>query len=378
MIERRIQGEIERRMFQGKVILLLGPRQVGKTTIFKMILENKKNVLWLNGDNPETIQLLSEITPAKWKLIIGDSKIVMIDEAQRIPDIGFKLKLLIDEIKDVQLIATGSSSFELSSEMNEPLTGRKWSYELLPFSFAEMVSATDFVMERSRLNERLIFGYYPEIVQADPKDRLDLLLQLSDSYLFKDILMWQEIKKPEKLTKLIQAISYQLGNEVSYHELGNLVGLDNETVERYIHFLEQAFVIFRLPTFSRNLRKELTKKRKIYFYDNGIRNAVIGQFQAVELRQDIGALWENFLISERNKYLSNHQIYGNRYFWRTHDQQEIDYIEERDGKLLAFEFKWNPKAKTKFSKTFTNAYPNHELAVVNRDNFELFLGLGSD
>ena len=272
------------------------------------------------------------------------------------------------------MIATGSSSFDLANEINEPLTGRKWEYRLFPVSFAEMVDYHGWLEERKQLSHRLVYGYYPEVIQSNGMEK-ELLIQLADSYLYKDILMWERLKKPEKLVKLLQALAFQLCQEVSYHELGQIVDLDNQTVERYIDLLEKSFVIFRLPPLSRNLRKELKTKRKIYFIDNGIRNAVIAQFQPVELRNDTGALWENFLISERRKHLHYARIAANTFFWRTQDQQEIDYIEESDGAFSAWEFKWNPKARARFSKTFTGNYPVRLTEVVTPENFEGFLGL---
>jgi hypothetical protein len=373
MIKRTLESQIMGRLFQGKAIILTGPRQTGKTTLLKTIFNSNPEVLWLNGDDPETRLLLDDVTTAKWLRIIGGKKIVVLDEAQRIKDIGLKLKLVTDQIPQVQVVASGSSAFELANQVNEPLTGRKWHYHLFPISYGEMEAHHGLVEELRRLPERLIFGSYPEVVNHHGQER-EVLAQLTDSYLYKDILMWQRIKKPEKLTKLLQALAYQLGNEVSFYELGQITDLDNQTVENYISLLEQTFVIFRLPPLSRNLRKELKAKRKIYFYDNGIRNAIIAQFQPLELRQDIGALWENWLISERKKLLDYHRIPANTFFWRTQDQQEIDYIEERDGRFWAYEIKWNPKSKARFSKTFTLAYPKHETNLVNRENFMDFLG----
>jgi len=243
---------------------------------------------------------------------------------------------------------------------------------LFPLSFEEMVNHHGILEEQRMLPVRLIYGYYPEIVTSKGNEK-EVLKQLTDSYLYKDILMWQGIKKPEKLLKLLQALSLQLGSEVSYHEIGQTIGLDNETVEKYIQLLEKTFVIFRLSSLNRNLRKELKRSRKIYFYDNGIRNALIANFNQPELRQDIGALWENFLISERIKTLHYKKVWYNKYFWRTHDQQEIDYIEERDGVIHGYEFKWNPKKQVRFSKTFLNAYPNSKTEVISRDNYYGFL-----
>lgn len=368
MIKRILEQRIRERLFSGKAIILIGPRQTGKTTLLNAIFGQEPGVRWLNGDDPETRLLLEDVTVLKWKRILGNSKLMVLDEAQRITDIGLKLKLITDQIADVQVVASGSSAFELANRINEPLTGRKWAYHLFPLSYAEMEAHHGFVEEHRRIPERLVYGYYPEVVNH-PGQEQEVLGQLMDSFLYKDILMWKRIQKPEKLTRLLQALAFQVGSEVSYHELGQIVDLDNQTVENYINLLEQTFVVFRLSPLSRNLRKELKRKRKIYFYDNGMRNAIIAQFQPLELRQDVGALWENWLISERKKALHYRAMHANTFFWRTQDQQEIDYIEERDGKMWAYEMKWSPKAKASFSKTFTQAYPEHELQLIHRENY---------
>ncbi|HOY03777.1 MAG TPA: ATP-binding protein [Saprospiraceae bacterium] len=368
MIKRILEQRIRSKINSGKAIILMGPRQTGKTTLLNTIFGNDPGVMWLNGDDPETRILLEDVTTLKWKRILGNSKVMVLDEAQRIADIGLKLKLVTDQIPEVQVVASGSSAFELANRINEPLTGRKWAYHLFPLSYAEMEAHHGFVEEHKRIPERLVYGYYPEVVDH-PGQEQEILSQLMDSFLYKDILMWERIQKPEKLTRLLQALAFQMGSEVSYHELGQIVDLDNQTVENYINLLEQTFVIFRLPPLSRNLRKELKRKRKIYFYDNGMRNAIIAQFQPLELRQDVGALWENWLISERKKALHYQGLHANTFFWRTQDQQEIDYIEERDGKMWAYEMKWSPKSKPSFSKTFTQAYPDHELQFLHRDNY---------
>jgi len=368
MIKRILEQRIRDKCFTGKAILLFGPRQTGKTTLLNTLFSHTPDTRWLNGDDAETRLLLEDVTLIKWKRILGNATILILDEAQRISDIGLKLKLITDQMPEVQVIASGSSAFELANQVKEPLTGRKWEFHLFPLSFEEMENHHGFVEEHRRIGERLVYGYYPEVVNHPGEER-DVLSQLADSFLYKDILMWERIKKPEKLTRLLQALAFQMGNEVSYHELGQIVDLDNQTVENYITLLEQTFIIFRLPPLSRNLRKELKRKRKIYFYDNGIRNAIIAQYQPLELRQDVGALWENWLISERKKTLHYQGIQANTFFWRTQDQQEIDYIEERDGKMWAFEMKWSSKAKPAFSKTFTQAYPEHELLCINRDNY---------
>lgn len=368
MIQRTLELRIREKLFKGKAILLFGPRQTGKTTLLNALFSQESNVRWLNGDDPETRLLLEDVSVIKWHRIIGNSKILVLDEAQRISDIGLKLKLITDQIPDVQVVASGSSSFDLANQVKEPLTGRKWEFHLFPLSYGEMENHHGFIEEHRRLNDRMIFGYYPEVVNHPGEERA-VLSQLADSFLYKDILMWDRVKRPEKLTRLLQALAYQMGNEVSYHELGQIVDLDNQTVENYITLLEQTFIIFRLSPLSRNLRKELKRKRKIYFYDNGIRNAIIAQFQPLELRQDVGILWENWLISERQKALHYKSLHANKFFWRTQDQQEIDYVEERDGKMWAYEIKWSEKAKASFSKTFMQAYPAHELQLINKANY---------
>ncbi|SDG60713.1 hypothetical protein SAMN05421827_108146 [Pedobacter terrae] len=373
MISRAISSFIKKQLKDNKAIILLGPRQVGKSTLLNQLSsEFAKPVMWWNGDDADVRTILTNTTATSLRALLGKSKTLVIDEAQRIDNIGLSIKLIIDQLKDVKVIATGSSAFELANHINEPLTGRKWEYHLFPFSFEEMVDEQGLLIERRLLNHRLVYGYYPEIVN-NPGGEEIRLKQLSDSYLYKDVLIWEKIQKPDKMEKLIQALAFQVGNEVSYNELGQLSGLDNQTTEKYIDLLEKAFIVFRLGSLSRNLRNELKKSRKIYFYDNGIRNAVINQFSPAELRQDIGALWENFVISERVKLLAYKQINCNQYFWRTHAQQEIDYIEERNGLMNAYEFKWNPKANVKFPKTFLEAYDNVETKVITPDNVSEFL-----
>jgi len=354
-----------------KALIILGPRQVGKTTLLQQLF-NTKNYLWLNGDDSDTRQLLSEPNESKLKSIIAQNKYLIIDEAQRIHNIGLCIKIVVDQIKNVKVIATGSSSFELANKINEPLTGRKWEFFMYPLSFREMTEHHGLLTEKRLLENRLIYGYYPEVIN-NPGDEKKIIKSLADSYLYKDILTWERIQKPDKLERLVQALALQIGNEVSYNELGQVCGLDKETVEKYIQLLEKAFIVFRLNSFSRNLRNELKKSRKIYFFDNGIRNAVINQFSPMESRTDKGVLWENFIISERLKFLEYEEKFCNKYFWRTTAQQEIDYIEEENGKIFAFEFKWNNKSKSKFSKTFINEYHPEQSIVITPGNMESFL-----
>lgn len=361
-------------LFKGKVIMLIGPRQVGKTTFVKdLVNQTGESYLWLNGDEADVRENFSNTTSTRLKALIGNYKIVVFDESQRIPDIGITLKLLVDNFKDLQIIATGSSAFELTSQMNEPLTGRKFEMLLLPFSCAEMVNHTSLIEESRLLEQRLIYGYYPEVVTSTGNEK-ELLTLIANSYLYKDLFTYERMKRPQLFEKLVKAIALQIGKEVSYNELSQLVGADRLTVEKYIDLLEKAFVIFRLNAFSRNVRNELTKSRKIYFYDNGIRNAVVGNFNLLSSRTDIGELWENFLISERYKHLVYNNISSFRYFWRTTQQQEIDYIEEVNGTLNAWEFKWRKQDKVRIPKTFSNAYPDIDCGIIDKENYLEFIG----
>ena len=372
MITRILSSNILSDIHLKKVIVLLGARQVGKTTLFKKLVSKFNDVMVINGDEPDSKEQLTNLTSTRLSSVIGDKKVIIIDEAQMIPDIGIIAKRIVDYIENVQLYISGSSALELANSINEPLTGRKLEYQLFPISFGEMVNHTSLMEEKRMVPHRMVFGYYPEIIST-PGHEIKLLKNLAGSYLYKDILSFGIIKKPALLDKLLKALALQLGSEVSYNELSQMIGADKETVERYINLLEKAFIIFQLNALSRNARNEIKKGKKIYFYDNGIRNALIGNFQQFEIRTDKGALWENFIISERIKTLSYNQFYGNYYFWRTFRQQEIDFIEEKDGVFSAYEFKLNPKKKGRFSKTFTEAYPVKELKTISPGNLEEFL-----
>jgi predicted AAA+ superfamily ATPase len=374
-IDRVLFQPIKSRFFKGKAILLIGPRQTGKTTLLRQLVadESAEDVLFLNCDEPDIPPLLENVTSIVLKNLIGHKRIILIDEAQRVKNIGVTLKLITDNIDSIQLIVTGSSSLDIQNRLNESLTGRKIEYRLYPFSTGELVNAMRSPLEEKRmLEQRLVYGMYPDIVNH-PSDAKILLTELTNSYLFKDILIYKDIRRPGELNKLLIALSLQIGSEVSYNELSRTIGMDKETIERYLDLLEKVFVIFRLPAFSRNLRTELKKSRKIYFYDNGIRNALINNFQPLALRNDKGALWENFIISERKKYNEYKQIAVNTYFWRTFAQQEIDYIEERDGCLYAFECKWNEDKKAGLPRTFAETYPEHCYNVINPSNYLDFI-----
>jgi predicted AAA+ superfamily ATPase len=372
MVERFLEKIIQSKLGKGKAIILFGARQVGKTTLLKKIFENNTTVLWLNGDEKDVQDLMENSSSTRLKAFFGKKTTVIIDEAQRIREIGLRMKLITDHIPEVQLLATGSSAFELANKLNEPLTGRKWEYKMYPISFGEMVNHSSLLEEKRMIPHRLVYGYYPEIVNNVGSEK-EILKQLSDSYLYKDVLLLDQIKKPEGLLKLLQAIAYQVGSQVSNNELSILTGLDAKTIEKYITILEQTYIIFRLGSFSRNLRSELKKSKKIYFYDNGIRNALIANFNHIENRTDVGALWENFLMSERKKYVEYNKIWSNIYYWRTKEQSEIDYLEEDGGVISAYEFKWNPNAKQKTPNLFLNNYPNSTFKIIHPNNIEEFL-----
>lgn len=373
MINRTIENSILERISDNKSIILLGPRQCGKTTLLKSISKKlKKPFIWFNGDNPSDATLLENSSLERLKNIIGQREIIIIDEAQGIPKIGKTIKLIVDYIGNVCPILSGSSSFELSDALNEPLTGRKYEFNLFPLSFRELTNHNDFRTELQQVEKRLVFGSYPEIITLPGKEK-ELLNLLSSSYLYKDIFKFGNIRKPSELAKIVQLLAWQMSSEVNTSEVAKSAGTSSETVERYIDILEKAYIVFRLPAFSRNVRNEIKKNKKIYFYDNGIRNAVIGNFSFLNSRNDVGALWENYLVAERKKINTYKGLYSRSYFWRTQQQQEIDYIEEIDGKISAFEFKWNPNKKSGFPKTFVKNYHPDKLEIINSENYESFL-----
>lgn len=368
---------VQKRFFQGKVLVLTGPRQVGKTTLLKqLVAATAEPALWLNADEPDVREQLATAGSVQLQNMLGNHRLLLIDEAQRVNNIGLVLKILADQFPQVQVVATGSSSFELGNEINEPLTGRKWEYQLYPFSTEELELHHGQLTERRNLEQRLIYGSYPDVVNH-PADAIDRLMELTQNYLYKDLLGLELMRKPLLLEKLLQALALQLGQEVSFHELGQLLGTEHRTVEKYLQLLEKCYIVFTLPALSRNLRNELKKGRKVYFVDNGVRNAIVKNFNPLALRTDAGALWENFIISERRKWLHYHRQWVNSYFWRTHAQQEIDLIEEHSGRLHAYECKWNPRKQAKLPASFAQAYPENDFKVINTDNYFGFVGTGA-
>ncbi len=373
MIHRILEDRIKDILGQGKAIVIMGARQVGKSTLLESIFRNRQDVLWMTGDDIDIQSLFRDMTSTRIKTLLGSAKVLVIDEAQRIADIGLRLKLITDHVKGVQLIATGSSSFELASKVNESLTGRKREFRMFPVTFGEMTVHATLLDELRLIPHRMVFGYYPEVVSS-PGDEQVVLKELSDSFLYKDVLSLDQISKPDKVVRLLKALAFQIGSQVSYNEVGQLIGLDPKTVERYVDILEKSYIIFRLGSFSRNLRNELKASRKIYFWDLGIRNMLIGNLSQVENRTDAGALWENFVIAERLKRNAYNGSIAQCWFWRTQQQKEIDYLEEENGQLHAYEFKWNDKkSSVHVPESFTKAYPDAQFQVVTPRNVDEFL-----
>jgi len=371
MIFRKLEEIISARLFSGKAIMVIGARQTGKTTSINNIINNLQNVLVLNGDDAVVRTLLSSVNTEQIRAIIGDHKTVFIDEVQRIENIGLTAKIIVDNMAEIQLILSGSSSFEIKNSLSESLTGRKWEYIMYPIIWSELEKTYGYVHAQQQLELRMLYGMYPEIIShsSDEKDRLK---QLIDSYLYKDLLAFEKIRKPEVLEMLLKALALQMGSEVSFNELSHLLKIDKNTVRSYIEILEKGFIVFTLSSYSNNMRSELKFAKKIFFWDNGIRNAIINNFNPLSMRNDAGALWENFMISERMKKNSYYNPYAKSFFWRTASQQEIDYIEENNSEITAFELKWNEKKKGKQIKSFTNAYQK-EIKIINPSNFREFL-----
>lgn len=371
-ISRLLKERILEKWDDKKVIIVTGPRQVGKTTLLTEICNEKDNCLFLNGDDFTVQTLLNDFTKTKWLTIIGKHKILFIDEAQRIPDIGLGVKIIYDQIPDVKVILSGSSAMDLNSEIKEPLTGRKWEFNLFPISWREWTDQVNYINAHSDLENRLIYGMYPDVLNNDT-DKKEILIELSSSYLFKDLLNYDGIRNPKIINDLLKALALQLGNEVSYNELAQLLQIDRATVEKYIDLLEKTFVIFKLQALNNNQRNEIKNSRKIYFYDTGVRNAIIQNFAPLSLRNDVGSLWENFLIAERikrNEYNKDKVFHS---FWRNYGGQEIDFIETVNGKQHAYEFKWSEKKRAKVPTGFQKSYPDSSFSIINRDNFDDFV-----
>jgi len=354
MYKRILEQTITKRFFKGKIIIIVGPRQTGKTTLSLKLIEriDKKDIRLFNCDNPSDREQLANKDLEFLKQLIGNAKLIFIDEAQKVENIGETLKLLVDFYKKKkQIIATGSSSLNLLDNTQESLTGRKYVYQIFPLTLQEIYPDKNYLKVIKELENLIIFGSYPEVVSLPSfEEKKELLKELASSYIYKDILGFQDIKSPDVLVKLLKALALQVGSEVSYNELSNTVDIDKKTIERYVQLLEKNFVIFRLKPFTKNKRREISKLKKIYFYDTGIRNAIINDFNFLDSRKDTGFLWENFMIAERMKFRYYNKIDAEQYFWRTYDGSEIDLIEEKSGKLNGYEFKWNPKRGIKKQK----------------------------
>jgi predicted AAA+ superfamily ATPase len=373
-INRLLQSEVRNYFNKGKALVITGARQVGKTTMLKDLIDADMTVLWLNADEQPVRDRLAEASVKSLAGVIGKYKTVVIDEVQRIENAGLILKLLIDNFKDVQFIATGSSALDISETIFEPLTGRHILFHLYPFSLTEMYSGKSVFEIERELPFHLVFGSYPEVA-THREDAKMILKNLADQYLYKDVLVWKDIRKPVLLDNLLKLLAYQVGSEVSVHELAGKLKVKSETVESYIDLLEKSFVVFRLHAYSTNQRNEVTKMTKIYFWDNGIRNAIIDRFEPLSSRNDHGILWENFMISERQKWNNHREETAKSYFWRNYNQSEVDYVEMENGKLSAFEMKWQPRKNAGVTRAFTNQYPDANTAVVSPQNFTSFCGL---
>lgn len=377
MYKRLLQKNIREKFFKGKIVIITGARQTGKTTLALEIIKNftQKETRLFNCDNPADRQELSNKNLEFLQQLVGRAKIILIDEAQKVENIGATLKLLVDFYKTKkQFIVTGSSSINLLDDTQEPLTGRKFVYNLFPLSLEEIFPRKNYLTFIKELESLLIFGSYPEVVsQKAFQDKQEILQELASSYIYKDILEFQKVKSSDFLLKLLKALALQIGSQVSYNELANLIGIDKKTIEKYIDLLEKSFVIFRLPPYSKNKRREIAKLKKIYFYDLGIRNAVINNFNFLEDRNDVGVLWENFMIIERMKYRAYHKIYADQYFWRTYDGSEVDLVEEYSGKLSGFEFKWS-KQKTRIKKpAIWLEYPKSSYQLITMRDLKEFV-----
>lgn len=369
--ERAIEARLRKVLKPNKVVLLLGARRTGKTWFLKDLLPRLELPhLLLNGDDSSVQSVFSERTVSNYKRLVGDAKLLVVDEAHRIPEIGWNLKLMVDEIEGLHIIATGSSVFDLRAGTGEPLTGRKTEITLYPFSQMEYSKYETLVETEARLEERIIYGNYPELIHlSSNEEKVDYLREMVSSYLLRDILEFDGVRNSAKVNDLLRLIAFQPGKEVSNDELSRSLGISKNTVDRYLDLLQKVFVLIKIPGFSRNLRKEVTRHPRYYFVDNGVRNALINNFNPLSMRADTGQLWENHLIMERIKYQSIKNLSQTNYFWRTYQQQEIDWLEEKNGQLHAFEIKWNDQKKVKIPSAFAQAYPDATFEVINRDNY---------
>lgn len=375
MIKRFYGSKIQKNLKPNKVLVVYGPRRIGKTTLINDFIQSYQGKVYQSvGEDLRVREALESSELTKIAGFFKGYDLIVIDEAQRIDHVGQGLKMLVDHVPQVHVIATGSSSFDLSNKIGEPLVGRQIILQLFSIAVLELIDTYGPAYVAEHLEELLIFGSYPEIITSETLvDKQQYLFQMRDSYLYKDILELEQIRNSRKILDLLRLIAFQIGHEVSLQELGTTLGMSRNTVERYLDLLEKAFVIINVRGFSRNLRKEITKTSRYYFYDNGIRNAVIGNFNFLNSRNDVGQLWENFLFMERLKKRHYQQIYGNHYFWRTWNQQEIDLVEERDGQLFGYEFKWQPKANLKPPKDWLQTYPTASHAIIHRDNYLPFI-----
>lgn len=374
VIKRQAKSQLEKWIGKRKVIVLTGARQVGKTTLFNTMFGEKEGLLWLNADETPVRERLQILSIENLKSIIGKNSWVVIDEIQRIPNAGLLLKLLVDNFKDVQFLATGSSALDIAETIFEPLTGRHLLFHLHPLMIAEMYSNLSAFEIEQKIPFHLVYGCYPDVYNY-PNDAETLLKNLTNQYLYKDVLVWKDIRKPQLLDKLLQLLAHQIGSEVSVAELANQLKVKSETVESYIDLLEKSFVVYRLPAFSNNPRKEISKMHKIFFWDNGIRNAIIDNFDATSIRTDVGKLWENFMITERMKWLAWNNPNAKSYFWRNYNQSEVDYVEVNKKQITAFEMKWNTSKNHKVTAAFTNAYPEAKTEIITPINFTSFCGV---
>ncbi len=371
ILKRRIESQVLKNLTPNKVIVLLGPRRVGKTILIQQILQQvDEPYLLLNGEDVDVRQRLERRSKQNYLNILGKKKLLIIDEAQKIPEVGSILKLMVDEIEGIKILVTGSSAFDINKYTGEPLTGRKKTFNLFALSEEELEQVENPIEKTANLKQRLVYGNYPELLQLpDEEDKQEYLQELVNSYLLKDILAFENIRNSDKILKLLRLIAFQIGSEISYSELSRQLSMSKNTVERYLDLLSKVYVVHSVSAFSRNLRKEISKGRKWYFYDNGLRNILIGNMNPLELRNDIGELWENYIISERLKYQKYNRMLVYNYFWRTYDQQEIDWIEDRGGILHAYEFKWNPRKRAKEPAAWKKSYPDSIFEVINSDNY---------